>query len=114
VRGRAQRISAYFVHVRNTPDMRPVGREVVQLKLCFRGRVALKTKSPSFPSKEWAIAAQDIISVTQPPFKRPVVLRPILSNSLPLSVMSFSTLEELSKIHSPTSHIQTCSSAFLL
>ena len=45
--------------------------------------------------KEWAIATRDITSVTQLPRKGPVVLRPILSNSLPLSVIFFSGLERL-------------------
>ena len=45
-------------------------------------------------------------SATQPPCKRPVVLRPILSNSLPLSIMSFSALEQLLKIRFFTYHVQ--------
>jgi len=94
--------------------MRPLGREVVQLKLCFRSGVALETKNPFFPSKEWAIVTHDITSVTQLPFKRPVVLRPILSNSLPLSVTSFLAIERLSKVQFSTSHVQVSDSALLL
>ena len=47
-----------------------------------------------------------MISVTQLPFERPVVLRPILSNSLPLSTMSFSALERLSEAQCSMSHLR--------
>ena len=66
----------------------------------------IQQKSPFFPSKEWALASHDITSVTQLPFKWPVILRPILSNSLPLSITPSSALERLSKIHFSISHIQ--------
>jgi len=51
---------------------------------------SLNKKAHSFLRKNGQLP--DITSVTQPPFKRPVALRPILSNSLPLSVTSFLVL----------------------
>jgi len=66
-------------------------------------------KGPFFLSKEWAIATQDITSVTQPPFKRPVVLRLTLRDSFPLLVASFSALEELSKVQFSTRRVQSMS-----
>ncbi len=50
--------------------------------------------------KEWAIATWDITPVTQLPFKRPAVLRPILSNSLPLPIISVSVLESYQRSNS--------------
>ena len=52
-------------------------------------------KSPLSLSKEWATHRQNILSAAQPPFARSVALRPILSNSLPLSAMSFLAFQEL-------------------
>jgi hypothetical protein len=71
-------------------------------------------KSPFFPWKEWAIATPDITSVTQLPFKRPVALRPILSNSLPLSTISLPAFEQLSKVYFFTSYVRVSHSYFLL
>jgi len=76
-------------------------------------RRCIKNKKPILSFERMGDYDQDITSVTQLPFKKPVVLRPILSNSLPLSVISFSALEELSKVQFFTSYVHVYGSAFL-
>jgi len=71
-------------------------------------------KAHSLLLKEWAMATQDVTSVTPLSFKRPVALHSILLNRMPFSIISFSALERLSKVQFSISRVQVSHSTFLL